>query len=620
MAGHYITTNQVGNSWCPQIRFEVWTIREDDKYVYYDWYIYYDAHGYAAYTNGYARSVSAMVGNGPAYDRSININGITGTQLVSKGSDYVWKQKQQRWVPMTVSFGIDVTWNGSYAGTTYANGGFYIDPITSYSVKYNANGGSGAPGNQTKWYDENITISNSKPTRTGYSFQGWATSSSGSVAYKPGATYSANSGVTLYAVWKADTYPVKYDANGGTDAPAAQTKTYGQTLKLSTTKPTRKNYNFLGWGTSASSTTVAYAPGANYTGNTALTLYAIWELAYVPPKIENITIDRCQSDGTLDDFGTNIKVVFSWVCDQTIGLNEVSEITIEYKKAIDPVYTKIIVPATGINGSVSEIVGNDEISIEDAYDVTVSVRDSKDATLNGRTIPSAKFIMDFKMGGDGVAFGEPASLSGFHVNMHSYFKEPVHMKEFMLEQGGTIYTEGSPDEGVPQAMPFITTNAEGKATFQTYALAHQAWLQARLASGNATNLLRINADNQVEFNWTEGGLGGRCLKLLWKGTLSAGGTITVPELPYYRFFMVQPSNTNCVSFGFRDWYKGGSIITAVGGQSWGGGDIGLWGFRFEVSDKTKLKMIGGTWIDVKAPTNSVAGYTNETIIGIYGVL
>ncbi len=39
MAGHYITTNQVGNSWCPQIRFEVWTIREDDKYVYYDFTI-----------------------------------------------------------------------------------------------------------------------------------------------------------------------------------------------------------------------------------------------------------------------------------------------------------------------------------------------------------------------------------------------------------------------------------------------------------------------------------------------------------------------------------------------------------------------------------------------------
>lgn len=620
MAGHYITTNQVGNSWCPQIRFEVWTIREDDKYVYYDWYIYYDAHGYAAYTNGRARSISAMIGNGPAYDRSININGITGTKLVAQGNDYVWKQKQQRWVPMTVSFGIDVTWNGSYAGTTYANGGFYIDPITSYSVKYDANGGTGAPGNQLKWYDENITISSTAPTRKGYSFQGWATTNTGSVAYKPGATYSANSSVTLYAIWKADTYPITYDANGGSGAPAAQTKTYGQTLKLSDVVPVRENYNFLGWGTSASSMTVAYSPGADYTGNTALALYAIWELAYVPPKIENINIVRCRNDGTEDDFGTNIKFEFKWTCDQTIGLNEVTEIKLGYKKEVDSEHIEIIVSATGITGTVSEIVGNDEISIENAYDTYISVRDSRDGTLDGRTIPSAKFVMDFKMGGDGISFGEPASTPGFHVNMNSYFKEAVHAKELMFDRGSTVYVTGSPDGGAPQLMPFMTTNPQGEVTFQTHALAYQSWLQARLKSGETKNLLRLNANDQVEVDWTEGGVAGKCLRLIWSGELGMHGTIEVPELPYYRFFMIQPTNTNCVAFGFRDWYNGGTIITAVGGQSWGNRDVGLWGFRFEEVTKTSLKMIGGTWIDVKAPDNSVSNSSNELIKGIYGVL
>lgn len=620
MAGHYITTNQIGNSWCPQIRFEVWTIREDDKYVYYDWYIYYDAHGYAAYTNGRARSISAMVGNGPAYDRSININGITGTKLVAQGSDYVWKQKQQRWVPMTVSFGIDVTWNGSYAGTTYANGGFYIDPITSYSVKYDANGGTGAPGNQLKWYDENITISSTAPTRKGYSFQGWATTNTGSVAYKPGATYSANSSVTLYAIWKADTYPITYDANGGSGAPAAQTKTYGQTLKLSDVVPVRENYNFLGWGTSASSTTVAYSPGADYTGNTTLSLYAIWELAYVPPKIENINIVRCRNDGAEDDFGTNIKFEFKWTCDQTIGLNEVTEIKLGYKKEVDSEHIEIIVPATGITGTVSEIVGNDEISIENAYDTYISVRDSRDGTLDGRTIPSAKFVMDFKMGGDGISFGEPASTPGFHVNMNSYFKEAVHANDLMFGRGSTVYVEGSPDGGAPQLMPFMTTNPQGEVTFQTHALAYRSWLQARLKSGETKNLLRLNANDQVEVDWTEGGVAGKCLRLIWSGELGMHGTIEVPELPYYRFFMIQPTNTNCVAFGFRDWYNGGTIITAVGGQSWGNRDIGLWGFRFEEVTKTSLKMIGGTWIDVKAPDNSVSNSSNELIKGIYGVL
>ena len=80
---------------------------------------------------------------------------------------------------------------------------FTIPALASYTVSYNANGGSGAPGAQTKWHGENLTLSSTKPTRTGYAFKGWATSSGGAVAYASGGTYKANAGVTLYAVWEA---------------------------------------------------------------------------------------------------------------------------------------------------------------------------------------------------------------------------------------------------------------------------------------------------------------------------------------------------------------------------------------------------------------------------------
>lgn len=550
MAGHYITTNQIGNSWCPQIRFEVWTIREDDKYVYYDWYIYYDAHGYAAYTNGRARSISAMVGNGPAYDRSININGITGTKLVAQGSDYVWKQKQQRWVPMTVSFGIDVTWNGSYAGTTYANGGFYIDPITSYSVKYDANGGTGAPGNQLKWYDENITISSTAPTRKGYSFQGWATTNTGSVAYKPGATYSANSSVTLYAIWKADTYPITYDANGGSGAPAAQTKTYGQTLKLSDVVPVRENYNFLGWGTSASSTTVVYSPGADYTGNTTLSLYAIWELAYVPPKIENVVIERCQSDGTEDDFGTCVKVSFDWKCDQTIGENPVREINIQYRFSGDTMNTIVDVPVSGISGKVSQVIGDDLFDIESSHRIYITVADTKEKTTYYGDISSANFTIDFKMGGKGIAFGKPSKRDGFEVKMPSMFEDVVVFKK-ALAFASEASMPSNINARIDEIPPDISTDPY-YSEFLTYSdtglrpvfidhvsLENAIWLQGRLASGNATNLLRINADNQVEFDWTKGGPRGRIRKTIWEGTTGdEGQIITIPEQMYYNFFLI----------------------------------------------------------------------------------
>lgn len=75
-------------------------------------------------------------------------------------------------------------------------------------------------------------------------------------------------------------YAVTYNGNGGSGAPSAQTKWYGETLTLSTTKPTRTNYVFKNWNTAAAGTGTAYASGASYTGNAALTLYAQWYAPY----------------------------------------------------------------------------------------------------------------------------------------------------------------------------------------------------------------------------------------------------------------------------------------------------------------------------------------------------
>lgn len=157
---------------------------------------------------------------------------------------------------------------------------------TSYTVKYNANGGTSAPSSQTKWKDQTLKLSTDKPTRTGYIFKGWGTSASDtSVDYAAGANYTANAGITLYAIWEAITYTVKYNANGGYGAPSDQTKTYGATLTLSNVTPSRTSvedngtlteYTFKGWSTSASSNTVAYKAGSSYTGNAAITLYAVW--------------------------------------------------------------------------------------------------------------------------------------------------------------------------------------------------------------------------------------------------------------------------------------------------------------------------------------------------------
>lgn len=79
-----------------------------------------------------------------------------------------------------------------------------IENNQQYTITYNANGGSGAPSNQTKKHGENITLSSVKPTKSGYTFTGWNTSSNGSgTSYSSGGIYSNNSNVTLYAQWQS---------------------------------------------------------------------------------------------------------------------------------------------------------------------------------------------------------------------------------------------------------------------------------------------------------------------------------------------------------------------------------------------------------------------------------
>lgn len=151
---------------------------------------------------------------------------------------------------------------------------------TDYTLSYNANGGSGAPSSQTGTGvgSYTFTISSTKPTRTGYTFLGWSLSSTAtSASYQPGGSITLTASDILYAVWKANTYTVSYNANGGSGAPSNQTKTYGVTLTLSNTKPTRTGYTFSAWNTAQNGSGTSYAPGGSYTANAAATLYAQWQ-------------------------------------------------------------------------------------------------------------------------------------------------------------------------------------------------------------------------------------------------------------------------------------------------------------------------------------------------------
>lgn len=151
------------------------------------------------------------------------------------------------------------------------------------------------PGNQTKIYDQNLTLQSNVPTRIGYTFVKWTTNKDGTgTAYQPGSQYSYNRDsdggtVTLYAIWTPWKYTVRYDKNVPANSssqtvsnmPADQTKTEEVVLTLSSNKPSRNGYIFNGWQAQINGKAVDYQPGATLSYDpdvkgSVITLKAKW--------------------------------------------------------------------------------------------------------------------------------------------------------------------------------------------------------------------------------------------------------------------------------------------------------------------------------------------------------
>lgn len=78
-------------------------------------------------------------------------------------------------------------------------------------------------------------------------------------------------------------WTVSYNGNGNTGgSTASQTKQSGVALTIAQNGFTRDKYVFVEWNTASDGTGTSYAPGASYTANAALTLYAIWKKANIP--------------------------------------------------------------------------------------------------------------------------------------------------------------------------------------------------------------------------------------------------------------------------------------------------------------------------------------------------
>lgn len=151
-------------------------------------------------------------------------------------------------------------------------------------IRYNPNppagktaGGQGTP-NWDGHTGDTPTIGQNGWTIDGYTFAGWATSPDGSGArYAPGARWTANGTLTLYAQWTPGQASLTYDGNGATGGKTdPQTGKTDEKINVRDNGFTRDGYAFVTWNTQADCKGNAVKPNSEWTLRGSSTLYACW--------------------------------------------------------------------------------------------------------------------------------------------------------------------------------------------------------------------------------------------------------------------------------------------------------------------------------------------------------
>ena len=153
-------------------------------------------------------------------------------------------------------------------------------------VSFNSNGGTAAPrtiilnvGDCVSDFEK--MLNENQPERIGYTFEFWATSPTSNVAYNLDLPVTNN--LTLYAIWRINTYTVSFNLDGGSGSFPNKTINYGSTVSKPAATPTKDGFTFKYWALSGQTTEYNFSTPVT----SDITLVAIWEQ------------DSCVAEGTL---------------------------------------------------------------------------------------------------------------------------------------------------------------------------------------------------------------------------------------------------------------------------------------------------------------------------------
>lgn len=170
-----------------------------------------------------------------------------------------------------------------------------------------------------------------------------------------------------------------------------------------------------------------------------------------------ITVERCNSNGTANTDGTYVKVIATFACASISGKNNIVSKTITIGNYTSTSFT-----------SGSPVVLGGALSTDSSYTATLTIKDALgSSTIAKTTVPTGAVTMDFKAGGNGVAFGKVAEVedivdSAWPIRANGGFKTDYY---YAYKAGDTMYNSQNIElYGNP---PFIDFHAKNSTADYT---------------------------------------------------------------------------------------------------------------------------------------------------------
>ena len=354
-----------------------------------------------------------------------------------------------------------------------------------------------------------------------------ATNSSG---YHNG-TSSGSGTVTVPAL---ASHTVTFNANGGSGGPGSTTKWEYENLTIPSSVPTRTNYKFLGWSSSSSSNTVEYQAGKTYNGtkDANYTLYAVWELLYVPPSFSNALALRTASSSstTSNPSGAYCYASFTWKVDTTVYTSNVlKSISVKYYQ--DGSTSGIAVTPSGTtSGSSGTINVHFAAALASVYEVVCTVTDSQAGSVSiARSIGSGSIPIEVANKGQSIGIGSAAPTSAGVKIGSSGTPTFTHMAETI---NGNL-------NSMAQIYGSTSSTAQGELTLSTQGLNSSGAVdrgtinlianQVKLNGMNQRMLIKVVKSTYFEQHQYSDGL---LVTYIWFAASQRDGTNSVQKISY----------------------------------------------------------------------------------------